>query len=70
MSWRIKTMEVTSPQFLYMVLVLPSLFGLTLVGEGVSRVLKSEWSGMVSVVAGVGFIMVVVTAYFLLTDVL
>jgi len=28
-------MSTTDPQFLYMILVLPSLFGLTLLGEGI-----------------------------------
>ncbi len=63
-------MEVTSPQFLYMVLILPSLFGLTLVGEGMTRVMRSQWSGWFSILAGVGFIGVVLVAYILLSDLL
>ena len=30
------------PQFLYMMLVLPSLFGLTLIGEGLNKVIHEE----------------------------
>lgn len=56
-------------QFTYMVLILPSLFGLTLVGEGVSKVLRSRASGWISVVIGIGFIVAVITAYLLLVDV-
>lgn len=52
------------PQFLYMVLILPTLFGLTLVGEGIYKVVHSEWHGIVSLVFGVIFILVVVFAYF------
>lgn len=61
-------MNVASPQFVYMVLILPTLFGLTLVGEGIAKVMKSEWSGLVSIIAGSGFVGVIVLAYFLLTD--
>lgn len=63
-------MDVASPQFLYMVLILPSLFGLTLVGEGMTRVMRSQWSGWFSVMAGVGFILIVVVAYVMLSDIL
>jgi hypothetical protein len=63
-------MDVTSPQFLYMVLILPSLFGLTLVGEGMTRVMRSQWTGWFSIMAGMGFIGVVLIAYFILSDLL
>lgn len=63
-------MDLTSPQFMYMVLILPSLFGLTLVGEGITKMLRSEWTGMVSVVAGVGFMMVIGIAYLVLRGLL
>lgn len=56
-------MNPTDPQFLYMILVLPTLFGLTLVGEGLNRVLKSELSGWISIVFGILFIGVVAFAY-------
>jgi len=56
-------MEATDPQFLYMVLVLPTLFGLTLVGEGLNKILKDEKQGWVSVVFGVLFIWVVIFAF-------
>lgn len=51
------------PQFLYMILVLPSLFGLTLIGEGINKVIHEEKSGLVSIFFGVAFIAVVVFAY-------
>lgn len=56
-------MNPTDPQFLYMILVLPTLFGLTLVGEGLSKVLKSETAGWISMIFGFLFIGVVVFAY-------
>lgn len=56
-------MNPTDPQILYMALILPTLFGLTLIGEGLNKVLKSEMAGVVSIVFGVLFIGVVIFAY-------
>jgi len=56
-------MSPTDPQFLYMILVLPTLFGLTLVGEGLNKVLKNETAGWLSLIFGVLFIFVVIGAY-------
>ena len=58
-----KKMKATDPQFLYMVLVLPTLFGLTLIGEGLNKILKDEKQGWVSVVFGVLFIWIVIFAF-------
>lgn len=55
--------KTTDPQFLYMILVLPTLFGLTLVGEGLNKVLKSESQGWLSIVFGIVFMAVVIFAY-------
>ncbi len=57
-------MEPADPQFLYMILILPSLFGLTLVGDGLSKILHQESGGFISIVFGFIFIGVVVFAYF------
>jgi len=54
----------TDPQFLYMILVLPSLFGLTLVGDGLNKVVHEEWGGLVNIIFGLLFIGAVVFAYF------
>jgi uncharacterized protein (DUF58 family) len=56
-------MNATDPQFLYMMLVLPTLFGLTLVGEGLNKILKDEHMGWLSIIFGVMFIAVVIFAY-------
>jgi hypothetical protein len=61
--------DFSDPQILYVVLILPSLFGLTLVGEGLNKVIKSDLGGWLSLVAGVLFIGVVVFAYFLLSQI-
>ncbi|MCS7092664.1 MAG: hypothetical protein NZM26_04915 [Patescibacteria group bacterium] len=56
-------MVPTDPQFLYMILVLPSMFGLTLVGDGLNKVAHQEAGGVISIVFGILFIGAVVFAY-------
>ena len=56
-------MSATDPQFLYMILILPSLFGLTLVGDGLNKMMHEESGGMISVIFGLIFIGIVVFAY-------
>lgn len=56
-------MVPTDPQFLYMILVLPTLFGLTLVGEGLNKVVHREWHGLISLLFGLAFIGVVIFAF-------
>lgn len=56
-------MTPNDPQFLYMILVLPSLFGLTLMGEGMYKCVHEEWSGIISIFFGMLFIAMVVFAY-------
>lgn len=46
-----------------MILVVPCLFGLTLVGEGINKIVHEEGNGVVSVIFGFLFIGVVVFAY-------
>lgn len=61
-------MSPNDPQFLYMILVLPSLFGLTLVGEGINKIMHDESGGFLSLVFGILFIGVVVFAYFFFSN--
>ena len=56
-------MSSSDPQFLYMILVLPSLFGLTLVGDGLNKIMHEESGGIISIVFGIIFIAVVIFAY-------
>ncbi|MEK9171216.1 MAG: hypothetical protein AAB823_00730 [Patescibacteria group bacterium] len=62
-------MSASDPQVLFMVLVLPSLFGLTLVGEGLNKVMQSERAGWVSIIFGVIFIAVVMVAYVMISGI-
>lgn len=63
-------MSATEPQFLYMVLVLPTLFGLTLVGDGLTKIFHEENGGMLSVVTGPMFIGIVIFAFFFFQTIL
>ena len=63
-------MSASDPQVIFMVLVLPSLFGLTLIGEGLNKVMKSEKAGWVSIIIGFFFIVVVIVAYAMISGVL
>ena len=57
-------MSTADPQFLYMILILPSLFGLTLLGEGINKVVHEEYGGVISIIFGFMFIGAVLFAYF------
>ena len=61
-------MDFSDPQILYMVLILPSLFGLTLIGEGLHKVIKSDLGGWLSMIFGVLFVILVVVAYLYLSN--
>ncbi len=56
------------PQFLYMILVLPSLFGLTLMGEGIYKCSREEWGGLISIFFGILFVSIVVIAYLIFSS--
>ena len=57
-------MSINDPQFLYMIMVLPALFGLTLVGDGMTKIFHEESGGWLSIVFGFLFIVVVIFAFF------
>ena len=61
-------MSANDPQFLYMILVLPSLFGLTLVGDGLNKVMHEESGGIINIIFGLIFIAVVVFAFFFFSN--
>lgn len=56
-------MSLREPEFLYLSLILPSLFALTLIAEGVHKILKKE-SGWISLFLGIGFLVVIIGSYF------
>jgi hypothetical protein len=61
-------MSASDPQFLYIILILPCLFGLTLTGEGINKVIHEEYNGFISILFGLMFIGVVVFAFFFFSN--
>ena len=56
-------MNPNQPEFIYIALILPSLFALTLIAEGVNKILRQE-PGWVSLTLGSLFIALIVGVYF------
>lgn len=56
-------MNAADPAFLYLALILPSLFSLTLIAEGIHKILQKQ-SGWVSLTLGIFFLLTVIGAYF------
>ena len=61
-------MSANDPQILYMILVVPCLFGLTLVGEGINKLVREESNGLISIIFGFMFIGLVIFAYFFFSN--
>lgn len=57
-------MNPTDPQFLFVALVLPSLFALTFIFEGVHKLMKQE-PAWVPLITGFVFLGVIIGTYFL-----
>lgn len=57
----------TDSSFLMMLFILPSLFGLSLIGDGVSKIMNYDLRGWIGVSIGSLFVMVIIIAYFMLS---
>ena len=57
----------TDPTLLLILFILPSLFGLTLIGEGVNKIMNYDGRGWIGVTTGAGFIAIIIIAYFTLS---
>jgi 4-amino-4-deoxy-L-arabinose transferase-like glycosyltransferase len=62
-------MSASDPQVIFMVLILPSLFGFTLIGDGLNKIMKSDKAGWASIIMGVMFIVVVIGAYVMISGI-
>ncbi len=62
-------MKNLDPQFLYMILVLPGLFGLAILGEGIKKIVHEKTNGVVYTLFGFLFIGLVIFAYLYLQTV-
>jgi len=60
-------MQYTDSSFLMMLFVLPSLFGLALIGEGVQKIMNYDNHGWISVSLGSLFVIIIILAYFMLS---
>jgi hypothetical protein len=58
----------TNTSFLFMLFVLPSLFGLTLIGEGVQKIMNFDNRGWITVSVGAIFAAVILVAYFIMSS--
>lgn len=56
-------MDTKSPEFLYMAFILPALFSLTLMGEGLYKISKKE-EGFFTFILGIFFLVAVIFSYF------
>ena len=61
-------MQYTDSSFLMMLFVLPSLFGLALIGEGVQKIMNYEPRGWIGVSVGAVFILIIILAYFMISS--
>ena len=53
--------------FLIMIFVLPSLFGLTLIGEGVNKIMNYDNRGWINISIGAVFVIILIVAYLMVT---
>jgi len=60
-------MNYNDTNFLMALFILPSLFGFTLIGEGVNKIMNYDNRGWVGVSLGSVFITVIIIAYFMMS---
>ena len=58
-------MRADDPAILYLGVILPGLFALTLILEGVHKLLREE-SGLINILFGIIFLVLIIVAYFFL----
>lgn len=56
-------MNPNDPQFLYLVLVLPALFGITLLGDGINKLIHKNNHGYITLIFGFLFFLLVFFGY-------
>jgi len=57
-------MSIDSPQLLYLVLVIPGVFGLTLIAHGLNKIAHDDSGGYINFLFGLVFLAVVAFSYF------
>ena len=61
-------MNYTDSSFTLMLFILPSLFGFTLIGEGVNKIMNYDGHGWIGVSVGSVFVIIIILAYFILSS--
>jgi len=56
-------MNPSDPQFIYIVLVLPALFGITLFGDGINKLIHKNEHGYMTLTFGILFFLMVFFGY-------
>lgn len=56
-------MDFTSPAVTYSMLIIPTFFALTIVGQGISKIIKEEKDGSVAIGLGVFLLVLIGGAY-------
>ncbi|MAG59289.1 hypothetical protein CMO96_00665 [Candidatus Woesebacteria bacterium] len=52
-------MDVSDPRFIYLLAALPIIFGITLVGDGISKIIHEKHKGWISLSFGIVFLLAV-----------
>lgn len=60
-------MKYADSSFLMMLFILPSLFGLALIGEGIQKIMNYDNRGWIGVGVGAIFVVVIIVAYLLIS---
>lgn len=51
-------------QFIYLILIIPGIFGITLFADGIYKVMKGQENALITTLFGIMFLAVVVFSYF------
>ena len=60
-------MKYTDTSFLLMLFILPSLFGFTLIGEGVNKIMNYDNHGWINISVGSVFVIIIIISYFIMS---
>ncbi len=57
-------MNLSGPGIIYLLMVIPTLFALVVIGQGIYKITKEESDGGLVLTFGIIFLLVVVAAYY------
>ena len=61
-------MNYTDTSFIMMLFILPSMFGLALIGEGVQKIMNYDNCGWIGISIGGVFIVIIILAYLIISS--